>query len=311
MAQGRARNERDNRIGAVRRFNRFYTRAIGLLEDGLLHSDFSLAEARVLYELANRAAPSAAEIARDFDLDPGYLSRILQRFERKGLLAREATSDRRRSLLRLTEAGQIAFAPLDAASRSQIGQLLDRLPDPAQTALVDAMRRIERTLGAARDGGEIVIRSHRAGDIGWVIARHGALYAEEYGFDPTFEGFVAQVAGQFLIGHDPAREACWIAEGDGIPLGTVSLVRDSDELGKLRLLIVEPSARGLGIGRQLVSTCVDFARSAGYARLTLWTQSILTAARLIYGHAGFHLVRAVPHRSFGCDLVGEDWEMDL
>lgn len=311
MTEVGAGYEVSDRVAVVRRFNRFYTHAIGLLEDGLLDSDFSLAEARVLYELANRPAPSAAEIARDLGLDPGYLSRILQRFVRKGLLVREVASDRRRSLLRLTEAGRAAFAPLDAASRREIAQLLDPLPDPAQTALVEAMRRIECTLSAARGAGEIALRPHGAGDIGWVIARHGALYAEEYGFDETFEGFVAQVAGQFLIAHDPARERCWIAERNGIPLGTVSLMRGSDQVGKLRLLIVEPSARGLGIGRLLVETCVDFAREAGYARLTLWTQSILTAARAIYRRSGFRLTRSEPHRSFGCDLVGENWELDL
>ncbi len=301
----------DQRIAAVRRFSRFYTRVIGALREGLLQSRFSLAEARVLYELAHRADLTATELARDLEMDAGYLSRMLQAFERDGLLARSASGiDRRQNLLSLTVAGAEAFAPLDARSRAEVGALLAGLSEPAQSDLVTAMQRIEALLGTSRRA-TLLLRQHRPGDIGWVIARHGALYADEYAFDHRFEALVAQVAGGFLADHDPARERCWIAERDGVNVGSVFLVRKSDEMAKLRLLIVEPTARGSGIGRRLVAECIAFARQAGYRGITLWTNDILLAARAIYQQAGFRLVASSPHCDFGPRCVGEDWELTL
>lgn len=302
----------NERVAAVRRFNRFYTQKIGVLQEGLLDSAFSLAEARVLYELAHRKNPIARELERELRLDPGYLSRILRGFQRRGLIGRSASSaDRRRRELSLTAAGRAAFAPLDDAARAEIGALLESLPEPAQCRAVASMQAIERLLDAATQPQEIVLRQHRPGDIGWVAARHGVLYAEEYGFDASFEALVAEIAAAFVKSYQPARERCWIAERDGVPLGSVFLVRHSDETGKLRLLLVEPSARGLGLGRRLVAECVEFARAAGYRTLELWTQSILVAARNIYAAAGFRLVKEEAHRSFGQDLIGEHWELSL
>ena len=301
----------DHRVAAVRQFSRFYTRIIGALDEGLLQSRFTLAEARVLYELAQRDALTATDLGRDLGLDPGYLSRILQRFERDGLIARtQSDVDKRQSLLSLTAAGRDAFAPLDSRSREQVGTLLARLPEAAQAVLVSAMSRIETLLDAPRIQSWL-LRQHRPGDIGWVVQRHGALYAEEYGFDSRFEALVAHVAGDFLAQHDPARERCWIAERDGVTVGSVFLVRKTDEIAKLRLLIVEPSTRGLGIGRRLVAECIDFARRAGYRSITLWTNDILVAARSIYQRAGFRLVASAPHADFGPPMVGEDWELTL
>lgn len=300
-----------HRVAAVRRFSRFYTRTIGALREGLLHSPFSLTEARVLYELAQRAGVTATELGRELGLDAGYLSRILQRFERDGLLVRASSeTDRRQALLSLTDAGRDAFTQLDARSREEVGTVLATLSEPAQVSLVAAMGRIETLLGESRTA-PWLLRQHRPGDIGWVVARHGALYAEEYGLDARFEALVAQVAGEFLAGHDPARERCWIAEHDGINVGSVFLVRKSDQIAKLRLLIVEPTARGLGIGRRLVAECIGFAREAGYRGITLWTNDVLTAARSIYQQAGFRLVASAPHRDFGPPMVGEDWELSL
>ncbi len=301
----------DDRIAAVRRFSRFYTRAIGALHDGLLHSSFSLTEARVLYELAQSAGVTATELGRELDLDPGYLSRILQRFERDGLLTRAPSpTDRRQSLLSLTAAGKDAFAPLDARSREEMGALLAPLAEPAQASVVAAMGCIELLLGASRSG-PWLLRQHRPGDIGWVVARHGALYAEEYGFDARFEALVARVAGEFLALHDPARERCWIAEHNGVNVGSVFLVRQSDEEARLRLLLVESAARGLGIGRRLVAECTGFARETGYRRIALWTNEVLVAARAIYQQAGFRLVASKPHSDFGPPMVGEDWVLEL
>ena len=301
----------ERRIAAVRRFSRFYTRTIGALQEKLLRTRFTLAEARVLFELAQRDDLTATALGGDLELDPGYLSRILQRLERDGLLARIASpADRRQALLSLTAAGREAFAPLDVRSREQVGGFLAGLPEPAQASLVAAMGRIETLLGGGRSP-PWLLRQHRAGDIGWVVARHGALYAEEYGFDARFEALVARVAGAFLAEHDPVRERCWIAEHDGVNVGSVFLVRRSDDEAKLRLLLVEPAARGLGIGRRLVDECLGFARAAGYRRITLWTNEVLVAARAIYQQAGFRLVTSAPHRDFGPPMVGEDWELVL
>ena len=311
MTQSSAIAALDHRVAAVRRFNRFYTREIGVLGDGLLQSGFSLAEARVLYELAQRPGTTASELGRDLTLDSGYLSRILRGFERDGLVTRAACeTDRRQSLLSLTDSGRAAFAPLDTRSREQIGTLLAGLAEPAQASLVAAMNRIETLLGA-RHAVPWLLRQHRPGDIGWVVSRHGALYAKEYGLDARFEALVARVAGEFLAQHDPARERCWIAERDGVNVGSVFLMRKSNEVAKLRLLIMEPAARGLGIGRRLVAECISFAREAGYRNITLWTNDVLVAARAIYQQAGFHLVASAPHRDFGPPMVGEDWDLAL
>jgi len=302
----------DSRIAAVRRFNRFYTRTIGALQEGLLHSSFSLAEARVLYELDQRAEATATELGRDLDLDGGYLSRILQRLERNGLLARSlSAADRRQSQLSLTAAGRAAFAPLDQRARAEVGTLLTALPEMSQAALVASMATIETLLACTTRPKPWLLRQHRPGDIGWVIARHGAIYSEEYGFDSRFEALVAHVAGDFLATHDPTVERCWIAECDGMNVGSVFVVRKSAGEAKLRLLIVEPSARGAGIGRRLVAECITFARSAGYRTMTLWTNDVLVATRTIYQQAGFRLVASHPHSDFGPPMVGEDWELRL
>jgi DNA-binding MarR family transcriptional regulator/GNAT superfamily N-acetyltransferase len=303
----------EERIAAIRRFNRFYTQKIGVLREGLHESPFSLAEARVLYELAHRPPLTASALAKDLALDAGYLSRILRRFEARGLVERARSEiDGRQSFVALTEAGRTAFAPLDRGSRKEIGALLGTRAEPEQRRLVAAARTIEELLGAGPVREEpYLLRPHRPGDMGWVVHRHGVLYAEEYGWDESFEALVAEVTAEFVKGFDPKRERCWIAEKDGAIVGSVFLVRKSDEVAKLRLLYVEPGARGFGLGRRLVEECVRFARRVGYRRITLWTNSVLVAARHIYEGAGFALVASEPHRSFGHDLVGETWERDL
>ncbi len=299
------------RIAAIRRFNRFYTARIGVLREGLHQSRFSLGEARVLYELAQAGSPTATDIARALDLDAGHLSRILAGLARRRLLARARDpQDRRRHALALTEAGRAAFAPLDAAARQDVAALLAPLAEPAQAALVAAMARIEGLLAPAPHP-PAILRPPAPGDIGWVIARHGALYAAEYGLDARFESLVAKVAAAFLDDHDPAMEACWIAERDGIRLGSVFLVRASATNAKLRLLLVEPEARGEGLGRRLVRACIDFARARGYERVTLWTNDVLLAARAIYQAEGFRLIARHEHAQFGPKMVGEDWELTL
>jgi DNA-binding MarR family transcriptional regulator/GNAT superfamily N-acetyltransferase len=301
------------RVIAVRRFNRCYTQKIGVLGERLLDSPFSLTEARILYELAHRERLTASELCRELDLDPGYLSRILGAFGRRGLVVRAASeTDRRQIHLSLSDAGRAAFAPLDRRSRDEIAALLTRLPEPGQRRLVAAMAEIERLLGPASAPREpYLLRPPVPGDIGWVISRHGALYAQEYGFDWRFEALVAEIAAKFVAEFEPGRECCWIAERDGEPVGSVFLVKETEQIAKLRLLLIEPAARGLGIGARLVSETVRFARRSGYRKITLWTQSILVAARHIYETAGFRLVASEPHHSFGRDLVGEHWELAL
>ncbi len=300
------------RVAAVRRFNRFYTQKIGVLNEGLLRSPFSLAEARVLYELAHRERPTAAELCRDLGLDAGYLSRILRGFARRGLIGRvRAAADGRQRLLSLTAKGRAAFAPLDKRSRREIGALLDGLTDDAQARLVGAMRTVEDMLGGRADTVPYRLRPHRPGDMGWVVHRHGALYAQDYGWDERFEALVAEIVAKFIKNFDATRERCWIAERDGEIVGSVFLVKRSRTVAKLRLLLVEPSARGLGLGGQLVEECLRFARQAGYRKVTLWTNDILHAARHIYERAGFRKVASETHHSFGHDLVGETWELEL
>ena len=298
---------------AVRRFNRFYTQRMGVLRPRLLDSAFSLTEARVLYELATRAGPSAAELRRDLDLDAGYLSRILRAFEQRGLAARaRSPSDGRQSHYRLTAKGRRAFAPLEHSARQQVGALLEGRSAGERQRLLAAMQTIEALLGTKDPADQpYLVRLHRPGDIGWVVQRHGVLYAAEYGWDHTFEGFVAEIAGRFLMKHDPQRERCWIAERNGENVGCVFLVAQSAKVAKLRMLLVEPSARGLGIGRRLVDECIRFAEAAGYRRIMLWTNSVLHAARRIYEEAGFRIVAEERHRSFGHDLVGQTWTLAL
>ena len=311
MAAAVPPTEFDRRIAAVRRFSRFYTRIIGALQEGLLDSRFSLTEARVLYELAQGRDVTAVVLGRELGLDAGYLSRILQRFAREGLLARtRSEADRRQSVLTLTEAGRAAFGPLDERSVGEVAALLRTLPGPAQAEVVHGMGQIEALLGG-QPRAEWRLREHGPGDIGWVISRHGALYAAEYKFDARFEALVAEIAGAFLASHDPARERCWIAEQDGVRLGSVFLVGGKDGVAQLRLLIVEPAARGLGIGKRLVGECVAFAQACGYRRVGLWTQEALRAARGIYRAAGFRLIARQPHCDFGPPMVGENWELEL
>jgi DNA-binding MarR family transcriptional regulator/GNAT superfamily N-acetyltransferase len=300
-------------IAGVRHFNRFYTRQIGLLRHGLLGTSLSLTEGRVLYELAQRQTATAAELAADLDIDPGYLSRILRNFMASGLVVSErSATDRRQSNLTLTERGRDTFRSLDSRSQQEIGGLLDRLDEDEQRRLLAAMATIQTLLApAGTPARAVVVRAHRSDDLGWVLARHATLYAKEYGWGSQFKLLVAGIIADFLRGHDPAREGCWIAEHDGAPAGCVMLVDAGDGVAKLRLLLVDPRARGLGIGRSLVEECIRFARDAGYRKITLWTQSILTDARAIYQRAGFVRTEEKPHRSFGVDLVGETWELKL
>jgi DNA-binding MarR family transcriptional regulator/GNAT superfamily N-acetyltransferase len=303
----------EGRIAAVRAFNRFYTRKLGVLGRHLLNSPFSLSEARVLYELAHRDDLSAKEIGTDLGLDPGYLSRIVQNFEKSGLISRHPlASDRRQNRLALTARGRQAFARLDRNSHDEVASMLAPLAGDEGKRLIEAMATIEGLLEPReKERASFLLRSHRVGDIGWVISRHGAVYAHEYGWDISFEALVAEIAAQFIKSYDPSHEHCWIAEVAGQPVGSIFLVKDSDEVAKLRLLLVEKKARGLGVGRALVEQCVRFARESGYRKITLWTQSILLAARGIYQQAGFRKVASEKHHSFGVDLVGETWELEL
>jgi len=304
----------ESRIQAVRHFNRFYTRQIGVLREGLLNSAFSLTEVRVLYELAHREQPTATELGKDLDLDAGYLSRMLRSFEKQGLISRTASeTDGRQSRLALTHRGRDAFAPLEARSNQEVGRMLDRLSAVQQTQLTEAMRTIEQLLGnRPPQSVPYLLRNHQPGDIGWVVHRHGVLYAQEYGYDERFEALVAEIVAEFIQQFDPKRERCWIAERDGENLGCVFLVKKSQSAAKLRLLLVEPRARGLGIGKRLVSECVRFARQAGYRKLTLWTQSELHAARHLYQEAGFTLTHKKPHKSWDRnDLISETWDLKL
>jgi DNA-binding MarR family transcriptional regulator/predicted N-acetyltransferase YhbS len=301
----------DPRVATVRRFNRFYTAKIGALREGLLGGPYTLTETRVLFELAHCDGVTAGELARELGLDSGYLSRIVARFDADGLLARAPSpADGRKSVLRLTPRGRDAFAPLEARSDEMIGALLAALPDAAATRVVNAMRTIEAALGGEARRAWL-LRPLRPGDLGWVVSRHGAIYAQEFGWDGTFEVVVAEIAAGIMKNFSPAREAGWIAEQDGVPVGSVFLVRQSDEVAKLRLLLVEQAARGLGIGARLVDEVSGFARAAGYRRITLWTLSILVAARRLYVNAGYRLVHSEPLHDFGQHLTSETWELAL
>jgi DNA-binding MarR family transcriptional regulator/GNAT superfamily N-acetyltransferase len=306
----------ETRIAAVRRFSRFYTRQLGLLQESLVHTRFSLTEGRVLYELAHREQTTASELAAALDLDHGYLSRILRRFAEEGLLAKKrARDDGRQSLISITAKGRKAFAPLNKGSHDQVAAMLEKLGAAEQQRIVGAMSTVESLLGDSSASSSavqtILLREHRPGDMGWVTSAHGALYAQEYGWNITFEALVAKITVEFIETFDSRRERCWIAELEGERVGSVFVVKKSDEVAKLRLLIVDPRARGLKLGTRLVDECLRFAKTAGYSRMTLWTQRTLTAARTIYQHAGFTLVGEEPHHSFGVDLIGETWERDL
>ncbi|HUK91604.1 MAG TPA: helix-turn-helix domain-containing GNAT family N-acetyltransferase [Blastocatellia bacterium] len=303
----------EGRIEAVRRFNRLYTLKIGLLGEGHLNSPFSLTETRVLYELARREKTTATELMSELFLDGGYLSRILRRFHKAGLITKkQSEADGRQNLLSLTAKGKKAFAPLIKATVEQIRTILSALPTSEQNRVVDAMHTLETLLGDRSEPKvPYILRPHRPGDIGWVAHRHGVLYAQEYGWDERFEAFVAEIVAKFINEFDPKRERCWIAEREGENVGCVFLVKDSDEVARLRTLLVEPSARGLGIGTRLVDECIRFARQAGYRKLVLWTNDILVAARRIYEAAGFRLVEEEKVHKFGHDNVFQNWELDL
>jgi DNA-binding MarR family transcriptional regulator/N-acetylglutamate synthase-like GNAT family acetyltransferase len=302
----------EGRIAAVRAFNRFYTRQLGVLDQQVFKSPYSLSEARVLYELANREDLSAKQIGAELDLDPGYLSRIVQKFADDRLITRRPLpADRRQYQLKLTAKGRQAFAKLDRNSHDDVAEMLRPLSEDDRRHLIAAMTTIEQLLSSTGLRAAPVLREQRPGDMGWIVQSHGARYAGEYGFDSSFEALVAEIAAKFLNSFDASRERCWIAEIDGAPVGSVMLVRHDDEVAKLRLLLVEPAGRGQGLGRRLVGECIAFARACGYRKITLWTQSILTSARKIYQDAGFLLVASEPHRSFGQNLIGETWEMKL
>ncbi|HLY60130.1 MAG TPA: helix-turn-helix domain-containing GNAT family N-acetyltransferase [Terriglobia bacterium] len=310
-------NSPDSRIQAVRRFNRFYTRKIGILNERVYRSPFSLIEVRILYELAHREGPCATELARELGLDAGYLSRILRGVEKRGLIRKSPfPADARQYHLSLTARGRKTFAPLDAKSSEEVGGMLAHLPATDQNRLVGAMGIVEKLLATRREGGSAlktpyILRPHRPGDMGWVVHRHGALYAQEFGYDEDFEALVAEIVAKFIQHLDPKRERCWMAEKEGEIVGSVFLVKKSRTVAKLRLLLVEPKARGMGLGARLIDECIRFARQSGYRRITLWTQSELKAARNLYQRAGFSLAGKKRHHSFGRNLVAETWELNL
>ncbi len=304
----------DHAVAAVRGFNRFYTRQIGVLNEHLLESKFSLTEMRVLYELAHRDGTTAGELCKDLGLDPGYLSRMIQRFEKEGLVARaKSEADARQSLLSLTALGRRTFAPFEARSGAQVAEILRKLAPGEQKRVLEAMETIEDLLGTkAKTKPSYVLRPHRPGDMGWVVHRHGVLYSKEYGYDERFEALVAEIVAHFIQHFDPKRDACWIAEKDGEIAGSIFLVKKSKTVAKLRLLLVEPSARGLGIGKRLIEECIRFAHRAGYKKIVLWTQSELHAARHLYEQTGFKRAGEKRHDSWGRKgLVAETWKLNL
>jgi DNA-binding MarR family transcriptional regulator/GNAT superfamily N-acetyltransferase len=300
----------DKALTAVRAFNRFYTNVIGVLHEGLLGTPYSLTQARVLFELAQReqGATELADLRRHLDIDAGYLSRIIARFEADGMATREQSeADRRRQVIRLTDRGRAAFEVLDKRSAEEVRTLLSSLTEEDQGRLVGAMEAIQQVLEESPRPQPFLLRSPGPGDFGWIVHRHGALYAEEYGWDETFEALVARIVADYLEHRDPQREAAWIAEVDGEPVGCVLCTKEEAKVARLRLLLVEPRARGMGIAARLVEECMRFARRAGYERIMLWTNDVLEDARRIYERAGFELVEEESHHSFGHDLVGQNW----
>jgi len=300
-------------VEAVRRFNRFYTKQIGVLHEGLLRSPFPLTEARVIYELAHHEKTTATELCNELGLDAGYLSRILRSFKKRNLINKQLSqTDGRQNLLSLTERGQEAFATLNARSHNEVGTMLSALSAADQTHLVKAMHTIEDLLGAQPEHkAPYLLRIHQPGDMGWVVYRHGVLYAEEYGWDEQFEALVAGIVAKFIQSYNPKQEHCWMVEMEGEIVGSVFLVKQSKTVAKLRLLLVEPKSRGLGLGTRLVRECIHFARQVGYRKIVLWTNNVLHAARHIYEKAGFRMVHQQPHHSFGHDLIGQTWELKL
>ncbi|HKU46878.1 MAG TPA: helix-turn-helix domain-containing GNAT family N-acetyltransferase [Burkholderiales bacterium] len=299
-----------SRVDAVRRFNRFYTRRIGVLHDDYLGSSFPLPQARVLYELGERGECTASDLRGELGLDAGYLSRLIAGLRRQGLVQAEAARhDGRQRRLTLTPKGRKAFSALDENSRRAMSEMLSPLAPAHREKLVQAMDTVQSVLEPREKA--IALRGHRPGDIGWVVSRHGKVYDDEYGWGPGFEALVGEIGARFLRQFDAKRERCWIAEMDGEPVGSVFVVKASPTVAKLRLLLVEPHARGFGIGRRLVQACIDFSRQARYRKLVLWTQSNLTAARAIYAAQGFCKAKSQPHREFGVPLVGEYWELKL
>lgn len=313
MPKKMAETEIDRRVEAIRRFNRFYTQRIGVLREGLLQSPFPLTEVRVMYELAHREEPTATELSKELGLDAGYLSRILRDLSKRGLIKkRPSKSDGRQTHLLLTRKGEKEFATLNARSNDEVAAMLSKLPAGEQQRVVAAIHVIEEVLGARPEPkASYLLRPHQPGDMGWIVHRHGVLYAQEYRWDEQFEALVAKIVAEFIQNFDPKRERCWIAEKDAEIVGSIFLVKESKTEAKLRLLMVEPRARGLGIGKRLVAECVRFARQASYKKITLWTNSVLDAARHIYEEAGFHLISEERHHSFGHDLVGQTWELEL
>jgi DNA-binding MarR family transcriptional regulator/GNAT superfamily N-acetyltransferase len=305
------------RTGAVRRFNRFYTRQIGVLRKTYLDSPYSLGEMRVLYEIAQGSklgqGVTASDIAKALDLDAGYLSRVLRNFEKRGLITRKASpEDARQSHLTLTARGAKTFAPAEERSQRDVAAMLGRLGDNEQARLIAAMQTIENLLdGSAASKSDIILRAPRPGDFGWIVTRHAELYVQEYGWGEPFEGLCAQIVADFANNNDPTREHCWIAEMNGENVGTVMLVKDTEDVARLRLLLVYPKARGLKLGTRLVDETLRFARAAGYKKMTLWTHSILTAARHIYEKAGFTLTSSEPRHTWGKDVVAEFWDLQL
>lgn len=300
-------------VEAIRAFNRFYTKRVGILNAGFLNSPFSLSEVRVMYELAERKVATASELSKDLGMDAGQLSRILRGFERRGLIVKRTSEvDGRQSDLFLTDQGREAFAVLNQRQAEKVKAMLKELSPADQHRVVEAMGVIQELLGdPPQRKVPFILRPHRPGDMGWVVQRHGELYWQEYGWDERFEGLVAGIVGDFIKNYDPKRECCWIVERDGENVGSIFLVKHSETVAKLRLLLVEPKLRGLGIGKRLVEECLRFARQADYRKVTLWTNSVLLAARHIYQQAGFSLVREESHHSFGHDLIGETWELEL
>jgi DNA-binding MarR family transcriptional regulator/predicted N-acetyltransferase YhbS len=300
-------------VPAVRGFNRFYTQKIGVLEEGHLESAFSLTEVRVLYELSHRDATSASEIGRELGLDAGYLSRIVRSFEQRGLIEKERSDeDARRTLLRLSKEGRATFKKLDKRADAQVAAMLARLSDSERLRLMGSMKTIRALLGDDEaPAAPYVLRQHRVGDMGWVVHRHAVLYSEEYGWNERFESLVVRIVADFIDHYDPSRERCWIAERDAEILGSVFLVKKSKTIAKLRLLLVEPSARGLGLGTRLVDECIRFAKQCGYKTLTLWTNSVLHSARRIYEARGFQLTGEERNTMFGPELVAQNWDLDL
>ena len=299
-------------VSAIRRFNRFYTQRLGILQDGFLQTPFSLTEARVLYELAHRDKPTASDLTRELGLDAGYLSRILQRFQQQGLIRKETSSDDgRRSHLCITAKGRKAYAPLEDHSNEQVGAMLDAVAPARRDEMLKAMHCIEDALQHIHVDKGYVLRPPRPGDLGWIVARHATFYFEHYGWREPFEAMCAQIVADFGNDHDSKRERCWVAERDGQTVGSIFVVKETDEIARMRLLLVDPSAQGLGIGAALIDASLAFAREAGYRRMTLWTHQVLTAARALYQSRGFTLTASEPHNSWGVDVVGETWDLEL